>query len=139
MVRTNLPQWAPLAWSSGASRGIVTVVARISVIFIVPPLRTSFETGSLGQGDAERGEHAAVDLVLPARYEARLRARKEGDHLGHLFRFGHPTQGVHSAPVLHGLLDALLPLEQVRCPPQHRGVHRGWADRVHPDVLLRVV
>src|SRR6266571_527261 len=34
MVRTNRPQWHPLAWRNGASSGTVTVVARISLIFI---------------------------------------------------------------------------------------------------------
>src|SRR5689334_15071102 len=33
MVRTKRPQWQPLAWRRGASRGTVTVVARISEIF----------------------------------------------------------------------------------------------------------
>ena len=35
MVRTNRPQWHPLACRSGASSGTVTVVARISRIFII--------------------------------------------------------------------------------------------------------
>ena len=34
MVRTKRPQWQPLAWRNGASSGTVTVVARISRIFI---------------------------------------------------------------------------------------------------------
>src|ERR1017187_3369935 len=34
MVRTKRPQWHPLAWRNGASSGTVTVVARISRIFI---------------------------------------------------------------------------------------------------------
>src|SRR5687767_14956582 len=38
-VRTNRPQWQPLAWRSGASSGTVTVVARMSEIFIVAPSR----------------------------------------------------------------------------------------------------
>jgi hypothetical protein len=33
-VRTKRPQWAPLLWRRGASRGTVTVVVLISVIFI---------------------------------------------------------------------------------------------------------
>src|SRR5215467_7257035 len=35
MVRTNRPQWHPLACRSGASSGTVTVVARTSQIFMV--------------------------------------------------------------------------------------------------------
>src|SRR5262249_31250075 len=34
IVRTKRPQWQPFAWRSGASKGTVTVVARMSVIFI---------------------------------------------------------------------------------------------------------
>src|ERR1035437_1745069 len=34
MVRTKRPQWQPLAWRNGASSGTVTVIARISTIFI---------------------------------------------------------------------------------------------------------
>src|SRR5215471_5312909 len=34
MVRTNRPQWQPLAWRRGAASGTVTVVARISDIRI---------------------------------------------------------------------------------------------------------
>src|ERR1019366_2982465 len=34
IVRTKRPQWQPLAWRRGASSGTVTVVARISRIFI---------------------------------------------------------------------------------------------------------
>src|ERR1019366_1842096 len=35
MVRTKRPQWQPLAWRNGASSGTVTVVARISTIFMI--------------------------------------------------------------------------------------------------------
>src|SRR5579863_2275872 len=35
MVRTKRPQWQPLAWRRGASSGTVTVVARISRIFMI--------------------------------------------------------------------------------------------------------
>jgi hypothetical protein len=34
MVLTKRPQWHPLAWRRGAKRGTVTVVARMSTIFI---------------------------------------------------------------------------------------------------------
>jgi hypothetical protein len=34
MVRTKRPQWQPFAWRRGASRGTVTGVARMSVIFM---------------------------------------------------------------------------------------------------------
>ena len=48
MVRTNRPQWQPLACRSGASSGTVTGVARMSVIRI-PPV----ETGSWDARAAE--------------------------------------------------------------------------------------
>jgi SnoaL-like polyketide cyclase len=50
-----------------------------------------FGVSSLGQGDAERGEHTAVYLILTPGHEARLGACKEGDNLRDLFRFGHST------------------------------------------------
>ena len=56
MVRTNRPQCAPLEWRSGASSGIVTVVARRSVIFMTVRFFSSFRWRA-----AEREQQAAVD------------------------------------------------------------------------------
>src|SRR3712207_8185654 len=64
---------------------------------------------SLGQADAERGEHPAVDLVISSGHEARPGAGEEGDNLRNLLRPRQPPHGMHPAPVLEGLLDSLLP------------------------------
>src|SRR5204863_8172349 len=67
MVRTNRPQCAPLAWRSGAARGTVTGVARMSMIFISrstrelrTPRRTRADSGvssSYAAVDAEATVH----------------------------------------------------------------------------------
>src|SRR5918995_6287072 len=46
IVRTKRPQWAPLACWSGASNGTVTVVALMSAIFKVPPMRPRDYSGN---------------------------------------------------------------------------------------------
>src|SRR5215475_12153457 len=74
MVRTKRPQWQPLAWRSGASRGTVTVVARISRIFTLARFCFIVQQkigaggrggGAGGRGAGERRSLRSGGAVLP--------------------------------------------------------------------------
>src|SRR5918994_1544953 len=95
--------------------------------------------GLFWQSDAEGREQTAVDHVIRSRHEARPGACEEADHLGHLFRSGYPSQGMHPAPVLDRRLDGVLPLEEVRRPSQPRRIDRTGTHGIDPYVLLGVI
>ena len=79
MVRTKRPQWQPLAWRSGASSGTVTVVARISTIFMAKEhvsarrsIIAAYEPpGSFESRARPRRRHATARPARPGRPEVR--------------------------------------------------------------------
>src|SRR5664279_6622746 len=69
-VRTKRPQWQPLAWRNGASSGTVTVVARISRIFIFCFMVQQYSAKACGKqrkGSHVEGAVGGIQTRGPAR------------------------------------------------------------------------